>query len=212
MILSANHKQNNWQNMLIHRGQLITSYDSLALGTGLTVQNVRTGCNKLKSTGEITIKSTNRFSLITIVKYDEYQVGVTSKSTRNLTNNQQTTNKQLTTNNNDNNDNNEINNNVPLRDTSQSNWKPVYGEQYINGFNKLFGGSYRVTPARTNKLKARFKSYTSEEITKALYNLSKSKFHRGDNDTGWKATPDFLIRNDETVDKWLNFTGEKYGN
>ena len=46
--------------------------------------------------------------------------------------------------------------------------------------------------------------FTLEEILKALDNLSKSEFHQGDNDRGWKADPDFLIRNDEQIDKWLN--------
>lgn len=39
---------------------------------------------KLKSTGEITIKSTNKFSIVTIVKYEDYQSNgkkSTSKST-----------------------------------------------------------------------------------------------------------------------------------
>lgn len=132
ILLSATHKQNKWQNMLICRGQLVTSYESLALGTGLTVQNVRTGCSKLKSTGEITIKTTNKFSLITVVKYDDYQPDVTNKSTGKLTNDQQTTNKQLTTNNNDNN----VNNVKKEKEKEKSFFSDPYK---VGGKSKIFG-------------------------------------------------------------------------
>ena len=60
--------------------------------TGLSVQNVRTSLNKLKSTHEITSKTTNKYTYITINNFNDYQ-----ETTNKLTNNQQTTNKQLTT-------------------------------------------------------------------------------------------------------------------
>jgi hypothetical protein len=102
--------------------------------------------------------------------------------------------------------NNNIDNTVPPKgDTTKYNgYKKEYIQDYIDFFNKLFNSNFRVTPARENKLKLRFKTYTGDEILKALQNLSKSKFHQGDNDRGWKADPDFLIRSDEQIDIWLN--------
>lgn len=87
------------------------------------------------------------------------------------------------------------------------NWKEEYAQMYIDAFNKLFNREFRLTKTRRDKLKKRFESYTKEQISKALINLSKSKYHQGHNDTNWTADPDFLIRNDEMVDKWLNFKG-----
>lgn len=55
------------------RGQLITTYKRIAEETNLSIQNVRTAIRKLKSTNEIVVKSTNKFLLITVVKYSEYQ-------------------------------------------------------------------------------------------------------------------------------------------
>lgn len=86
-------------------------------------------------------------------------------------------------------------------------WKQEYGTRYIEAFNKLFSSNFILTPKRTQKLKERFKTFTKEQIAQALINLSKSKFHQGENDRNWKADPDFLIRNDEMVDKWLNAKG-----
>lgn len=113
LLLLANHEPGEWQGHKINRGQLITGRHNLSKDTGISPQTIRTCLNKLKSTSEITIKSTNKFSIITILKYSDYQdkrEKSTSKLTNKLTNNQPATNQQLTTNNNVNNVNNENNN------------------------------------------------------------------------------------------------------
>lgn len=114
LLLSANQEKKkfywNGEEIEVLPGQLITGREELSKQTGISPQSIRTAMMVLKSTSTLTIKSTNRFSLITISKWHEYQGGVTSKSTSNLTNNQPTTNQQLTTNKNNKNDKNEKNN------------------------------------------------------------------------------------------------------
>ena len=73
LLLSANHKDNNWKGIEVKRGQFITGMDSLSKGTGISIQTLRTCLSKLKLTGEVTIKSTNQFSIITISNYEDYQ-------------------------------------------------------------------------------------------------------------------------------------------
>ncbi len=108
LIFTASHKDTEWCGIAIKEGQKITSYGNIATEIGaLSVQQVRTALNKLKSTGEITIKTTNRYTVITINKYKDYQ-GVNRQPNKQITNNQQTNNKQITTFNNDNNDNKDI--------------------------------------------------------------------------------------------------------
>ena len=75
LLLSANHKDGKWQGIDVLKGQHITSVEKIAVNTGLSRQNVRTVLKKLVNTGEITIKATNKFSLITIVKWAFYQHG-----------------------------------------------------------------------------------------------------------------------------------------
>lgn len=111
LIFKANHQDAFWQGTEIKRGQLITSVRILSSETGISEQSIRTCIKRLISTHELTSKSTNKYSLLTIEKYDTYQMTIkainkqTNKQpNKELTNNQQTTNKQLTTNNNDNND------------------------------------------------------------------------------------------------------------
>ena len=100
-LLLANHDENEWQGMTIKKGQFITGLKKLKQDTGISAQTLRTCIGRLKSTSEITSKSTNRFRLITIKNWEQYQDNdnlSTSKLTSKLTNNQQTTNKQLTPN------------------------------------------------------------------------------------------------------------------
>ena len=114
-LLMANHKEGKWKGQTIQRGQLITSLDHLHRDIGLTVPQIRTAIKKLKLTGEITTKSTNQNTTITIVKYDSYQDNNFNYSKQNseqvnnrISNEEQADNKQIATNNNDNNDNNII--------------------------------------------------------------------------------------------------------
>lgn len=115
LLLQANHSDSYWNDIVIKRGQFVTSLDKLQKGTGLSLQQIRSIFNKLNGE-EITIKTTNKYTLITIVNYDKYQSNgkSTNKQTNkqnitNLTNNQQTNNKQITTNKNEKNINNEKN-------------------------------------------------------------------------------------------------------
>lgn len=93
LLLTVNYEDKKWQGTMVKKGQIITSYGHLSQQIkGLTVQSVRTSLNKLKSTGELTIKTTNKYTIITISKWKDYQ-----QLTNKTTNEQQTTNKQLTT-------------------------------------------------------------------------------------------------------------------
>ncbi len=97
LILTCNHKPQKWRGIIIKRGQKVTSYNHLATETGLSIQNVRTAINKLKSTKELTYLSTREYSIITVEKYDEYQETNTPTNSQS-TDLQHTSNKPLTTN------------------------------------------------------------------------------------------------------------------
>ena len=75
IILRANFKDTECDGITIQRGQLITGRKQLMEETGLTEQTVRTCLKRLQSTSEIKVESTHRYSIITIVNYDAYQIG-----------------------------------------------------------------------------------------------------------------------------------------
>lgn len=101
LLLEANYYDNQFEDIVLPPGSFVTSIKSLAQKTGLTVQQTRTCISNLQITNEITIKSTNRYSIITINKWDEYQSGgkkSTNKTTNKNLQNQQTNNKQTNNN------------------------------------------------------------------------------------------------------------------
>jgi hypothetical protein len=101
LLISANSMPGEWRGVKVNRGQLITGLHSLNRDTGISIQRLRTCLKRLRITGEITINSTNKYSIITICNYDEYNkyYSYTNKQINNQsTINQQSTNKQATTN------------------------------------------------------------------------------------------------------------------
>ncbi len=144
LLLMANHKDAKWRGNVIQRGQLITGLDTLSTELHLTVMQIRTCFDKLKSTGEITIKVTNKFRVVTICKYDTYQSFKNENNnqtinqpnievTDSLTSKQQADNNQVTANNNDNNDNNN------KEDNKINIYKPV--AENFNGLPEIKVGS-----------------------------------------------------------------------
>lgn len=77
-------------------------------------------------------------------------------------------------------------------------------EYYNETFKDCWSKPLLLTPQRKKKISARLKNFTPEELKIAIRNIRASPFHCGNNDKGRiYATPDFIFRNDETVDKWL---------
>lgn len=106
LVLKANHKDNKWHGIDIKRGEIITSNEQLAKQLKLTVSKIRTSLEKLKSTGEIAIKTTNKNTVVTVVNYCLYQSNEEIIANK-TTNKSQTNRKQIATNNNNNNENKE---------------------------------------------------------------------------------------------------------
>lgn len=102
LLLMATHEDIKFQGKVIKRGQLVTTLVKISEDTGISVQSVRTSLTRLISTNEITSISTNKYRLITICKYEDYQVleeetnkQINNPTNNQLTNNQQTTNKHI---------------------------------------------------------------------------------------------------------------------
>ena len=96
LLLKANHKEKKYRGMVLKVGTIITSREILALETRLSVQQIRTALDKLKSTNEITIKTSSQGTIIEVVNYAKYQL-----VTNEITNKQPINNQQVTTNKNE---------------------------------------------------------------------------------------------------------------
>lgn len=73
LLIKANYEQSTWMGIEILPGQVITGRIKLSYDLQLSEQQIRTSLRNLQSTNEITIKSTNKYSIVTICKWEEYQ-------------------------------------------------------------------------------------------------------------------------------------------
>ncbi len=77
LILTANWEDADWCGMTVRRGQRVCSVAALAQETNLSVRNVRTAIEHLKSTNEIAIEPTPenapKCTVFTVVNYEKYQ-------------------------------------------------------------------------------------------------------------------------------------------
>jgi hypothetical protein len=97
LLLNANYEDGNYQGIPILRGQLITTLPKLQSDLRQTLRQTRTQLERLKKTGEIVIKTTNKYSLITICNYDDYQCRESDeRQTNDKQNDRQTTDKRQT--------------------------------------------------------------------------------------------------------------------
>lgn len=95
MLLKANWKEGKFQGTTVPRGSFISSINKLATETNLTEREIRTAISHLKSTGEVTSKATNKFTVFTIFNYDSYQTN--DKQTDNQPPSERQTNDKRTT-------------------------------------------------------------------------------------------------------------------
>lgn len=73
LLITANVKPNKFLGVDVGRGEVATSYPSLAENLGISIKCVRTAIKHLQMGGEVAVKRHPRFSVISILRYDYYQ-------------------------------------------------------------------------------------------------------------------------------------------
>ena len=73
LLVSVNYENKMWKGQEVEAGTLITSWENLALETGLTIKQVRTAMTKLEKSKEVARYATNKWQAITLVKWDKMQ-------------------------------------------------------------------------------------------------------------------------------------------
>ena len=99
-LLKANHRDKKWQGILIKKGSFLTSISKLSQELSFSPMQIRTAIKKLKSTNEITIETTSQYTIIQVVKHEQYQSN-NKPANKPITNGEQTDNKPITTTKND---------------------------------------------------------------------------------------------------------------
>jgi hypothetical protein len=170
-----------YQQVTLKPGELIFGRKKAALETGLTEQNIRTALSVLQLTNTLTIKVTNKYSIIQIQKWEIYQDANHQSNQQNVTpvtNNQPATNQQLTTNKKDKKDKKDKNN--------------IYMVQFEE-FWKLY-------PRKVNKAKAQ-KAFLGLKPTEKLFKTIMASLDKAKESREWVKEEGQYIPHPTT---WLN--------
>jgi len=216
LLLKANHAPAAWKGVKLQRGQLVTGRNQLSLETGISPQVIRTCLRRLKDVQFITIQSTNRYSIITISKYDDYQIPHPAEQPANEpTANQPATsckpasNHQSTTNNKDKKKNNEDKKKErePLEKKAEHLAKKTSAASAVSGkpdFEEISSRFALLCPSlprvrvmhegRKRNLRSLLSKITTHQLFEVFQLVGQSQFLTGQNDRGWKADFDWIIK------------------
>lgn len=100
ILLKANYAPSEYKGVVVGAGECVFGRKKWAKELGLTEQQVRTAISHLQSTNEITITSTNKFSIVHVVKWEFWQIegGLSTNTlTNKMSHKQPTNNQQITT-------------------------------------------------------------------------------------------------------------------
>lgn len=73
LLLKVNYENKKWQGVDIPRGSYITSINHLAQELNLTPRKIRTALDNLKTTKEVSIKTTKKYTRVSIENWGKYQ-------------------------------------------------------------------------------------------------------------------------------------------
>ena len=179
LLLNANYADTKWQGKVIKRGQMLTTTPKIMEALRLTEQQTRTCIGRLKSTGEITCNSTNKYTIITICNYDRYQDdNFTSNGQNNGQSNTPATDKQRT-------------NNGPLYDICT-----VNNNKTIKQVNNNISLCNDILDAHTREDKERdiiFKIFFLKNFEKPAYEVER--FYNHYEAQGWERGNGQKIKN-----------------
>lgn len=221
IILNANHQDGCWydcykgQEIHIKRGQLITSIQKIKsdwFGDDklITERKIRTALEKLTKLGFLTKEATNSYTLITIENYDKYQ----GRDTKNvmggdneMSNESQTIGILLPS---------ECQQTIIKKnEKNEKNKKECQEifEHYCNVFSGLYS-RLTLTAKRQGLISARLDhGFSVDQIKKAIDNIRTSSFHCGENDKNlFYASLEFLCKNDENLENWINHKATRGSN
>jgi DNA-binding transcriptional MocR family regulator len=183
LILKVNFIEKKWQGIIIERGQLVTSINSLSSELKLSNQQIRTALEKLVEGNYIIKRTTNNYTLITLVNYDKHQShnDVLNKRKNNPKTIQTQSNSNPTTTTKQRNNGNNIN--KERVDSSMETFqKEVFeNSQYSNIILKSFYNYWTELNKNTNKM--RFENEKFFEIEKRLEKWNQNEKNRDSNST-----------------------------
>lgn len=175
----------NWQT-----GEMTTGRFKLSQMVNLKPTTAYATLRRLERHKMVTLmtgRATTKFTKIKVVNWQKYQ------SDDSADDNVMTFKRQS---------NDTYNKNKRIKEERKNNIVEVQRtyDLYLKVFSKN-ENQYKLTDKRKQKIKARLQDCGEEMLHKAITNTGRSGFHTGDNERGWSADLDFIIRSYEQVEK-----------
>jgi uncharacterized phage protein (TIGR02220 family) len=209
-LLKASHKDIKitvgYQDIELKTGQFIFGRKRASSELNMTEREIRTCLKHLIFCEKMTIKTTNRFSIISIINWGIYQQSdfqTDQQNDQQVTSNRPASDhKQECKEQKNEKKKEDIYNNIYMSGSVQKNG---HFQKFISFFNNETGTKYRATKKIESQFKARIEEgFTIQDIEKAVMNAKTDAFLMGKNDRNTRyLTPEFILRPDK-LDKWIN--------
>ena len=168
LLLIANWQPKKWKGEIIDTGEAVVGRKTLADALDLSEQQVRTALDKLEKSKVISKKTTNKYTVVKVLKFCIYQgVENNEQPTNNqqITNEQPTNNQQITT-------PKEVKTNR-LKEDNSSSYNGARAN--INNAIKLYEENIGVlSPVAVDELKDILETHTSELLELAIAEAVKA--------------------------------------
>ena len=204
LIVTANHKDESWRGRVIRRGQKLTSIRHLADELSIDEKTVQRCLRNLQSTKEIKVEPSKNGTLITVRKYSDYQGGddldvgtiptqpPTQPPTKQECNNGRMGEGSLGFS-----DENPMSGCDAPPTPQQS--ENINYEKLVAYFNSTTKGVFGmvqlpISDARKTSIRARIREHGKEAFIAVIAKAMASDFLKGQNQRGFKATFDWLIK------------------
>lgn len=196
LLLIVNHKDGSWRGVNVLRGQKITSVSIIADQLGLSSRNVRTAIKHLKSTGEIEVKTTSHYSVITVVKFDTYNA---SEKQGDKPSDKPVTNKRQAS------DNKQEWKKERMEEETPLSGKPDLAAEVFSHWQKRFNhGNAKLDAKRRNILNSALRAgYSTDDLKKAIEGCALTPHNMGDNDRHQKYDGVHIIFKSENIDRFI---------
>lgn len=173
LLLSVNYEKGYWRGIEILAGQAPIGRKQLARDLGFSEQQIRRALNNLQNSQQITIKSTNKHSVVTVCQWESYQ-SVNEKAPTNQPQNNHETNRKTTT----------------LKEVKKKeNKESIYTDSFETFWQSYpkRQGSNPKKPAKEKFIKLVKSGISADEITKGAREYAQQQQSLGHLDTPYVA-------------------------
>lgn len=198
-LLLAHHKDNmgsvrfKGKQRHLKKGEFAATITELSKYLSIPRSTLRVSLSRLQTDQHIDQQTDNHITVFRICNWEKYQAQDSQPSANQVpTKYQPSANRPLSPKNKE----GRIKNTIKSKPDGV---QPLY-EWYISQFEqnpKL----YKLTDKRKQKLKARLSDCGADMIREAIRRTASSSFHRGDNERGWKADLDWIIKSYEQTER-----------